>query len=739
MLSSTANVDLFVNNFIVPFVIKYRDYPCLWSIDLCNEPDYFVEQALCGGLTWDMLEYYFAKASQAIHENSNILVTVGISMGHKYNNPAAGHLNVVGDTTLQTIIPSDPNVHMDFFSPHHYDWKSAYWGNPAYMTPTTYGIDGSKPTILGECPSKGTIGHTITQDIENAFINGWQGLLGWSSNDVDNNGNYGNLAPGTTAFYNNHTALAYPDANVPAAPTSLTATAANTRVKLSWTASTNATWYNVYRGLAPGNESTIATGITGTAYTNTGLTNGTTYYYKVKAANDNGESAFSNEASAAPANTLPEAPTGLAAAPGSTSTSATLSWVASPDAANGYNIYRGTSAGGESTTAVGTTTGTTYTNTGLSNGQTYFYKVKAVNGLGAGSYSTEASVRVGPPVAPTNLAATSGYTQVALKWDAAANVSYNVYRGTSAGGESTTPINGTTLINPAIPYDTTVTYTDTGLALGTYYYKVKAVNTSGLLVGPYSNEASAASALVVPPAPGNLSGTPGNAQVVLTWDTSNTATSYNVYRGLYSGSVTTLVTSGIATTTYTNTGLANGTTYYFKVSATNATGTGSYSNIACSTPYADNAQYNFETDAQSWTSSGGMITNVSRSTTGQKYAGTASLAVTINCATPGGENRYARIMSPADIAPGATITYHVWIPSGTPITGVQPYVKQGAAGGWTWTGTYKSIGTLTLNAWNTITVTVPANAVVPLDSLGVSFVTNSTCDPVICYIDAVTQ
>jgi len=88
-----------------------------------------------------------------------------------------------------------------------------------------------------------------------------------------------------------------------AAPTGLIATAGNAQVSLSWTASAGTITYNVYRGTTPGGESAtpIATGITGTTYMNTGLSNGTTYYYKIAAVNNIGTSAKSSEASATPA------------------------------------------------------------------------------------------------------------------------------------------------------------------------------------------------------------------------------------------------------------------------------------------------------------------------------------------------------------------------------------------------------------------------------------------------------
>ena len=89
---------------------------------------------------------------------------------------------------------------------------------------------------------------------------------------------------------------------VPGTPTGLTATAANGLVSLTWSASSNAATYSVYRSITSGGEgmTPIAAGLTTTAFTDTGLANGTTYFYKVAAVNNSGVSAQSTEASATP-------------------------------------------------------------------------------------------------------------------------------------------------------------------------------------------------------------------------------------------------------------------------------------------------------------------------------------------------------------------------------------------------------------------------------------------------------
>ena len=123
-------------------------------------------------------------------------------------------------------------------------------------------------------------------------------------------------------------------ATSPGAPTGLTPTPGNTSIALSWTArgsegGSGILGYNVYEGTSPGGESAAPVNgtvpVSRTSATVTGLTNGTLYYFTVKALSAVGTSAASNEASATPA-TSPGAPTGLTPTPGNTSIA--LSWTA---------------------------------------------------------------------------------------------------------------------------------------------------------------------------------------------------------------------------------------------------------------------------------------------------------------------------------------------------------------------------------------------------------------------------
>ncbi|MGI0086874.1 MAG: fibronectin type III domain-containing protein, partial [Nitrosotalea sp.] len=292
-----------------------------------------------------------------------------------------------------------------------------------------------------------------------------------------------------TAYYSTGTT---PTATVPSAPTGLTDPSGNTQASLSWTAPANnggspITGYNVYRGTTSGGESStpIATGITSTTYTDTGLTNGQTYYYTVAAVNSVGISPPSNEASATPLApaTAPGSPTGLAATAGNTQ--ASLSWTAPANnggsSVTNYKIYRSTSSGTETLlTTVGNVN--SYTDTGLTNGVTYYFTVTAVNSVGESTPSNEANAMPAAPAtapgSPTGLAATAiSSSQINLSWTAASNggsaiTGYEIDRSANSGSTWSTVQSNTG--------STSTTYSDTGLTASTAYtYRVSAINAVG--------------------------------------------------------------------------------------------------------------------------------------------------------------------------------------------------------------------------------------------------------------------
>src|SRR5207302_1698775 len=180
---------------------------------------------------------------------------------------------------------------------------------------------------------------------------------------------------------------------LPSTPTNLTAAPGNGQVTLSWSAATGAASYNLYRkiGRASCRERADVTGIASTSYTNIGLTNGSTYDFTVdpvSSSSTTGQSHHNSAAPTAPPPAPPSTPTNLTAAPGNGQV--TLSWSAATGAAS-YNLYRSTTSGGEGSTPVVTgIASTSYTNTGLTNGITYYFRVAAVNASGTSGQRSEA-------------------------------------------------------------------------------------------------------------------------------------------------------------------------------------------------------------------------------------------------------------------------------------------------------------------------------------------------------------
>jgi hypothetical protein len=192
-----------------------------------------------------------------------------------------------------------------------------------------------------------------------------------------------------------------PAAIPPAAPTALAPTAGNHQVGLTWTGSSGATSYHVKRATTSGGPYTQIASPSAASYTDSGLTNGTNYFYVVSALNASGESANSNQASATPVATAPPPPTVPAAPTALTATRGNqqivLTWNASSGATS-YHVKRSTTSGGPYT-QVSAPTSNSYTNTGLTNGTTYFYVVSALNASGESANSSQVSATPVPAAA----------------------------------------------------------------------------------------------------------------------------------------------------------------------------------------------------------------------------------------------------------------------------------------------------------------------------------------------------
>jgi autotransporter-associated beta strand protein len=247
------------------------------------------------------------------------------------------------------------------------------------------------------------------------------------------------------------------------------------------------------------------------------------------------------------------APAGLAAVP--TSGLVSLSWSATPGATS-YHLKRATSPGGPYTPVISGILGNTASDPSAAIGTSYYYVISASNPGGESANSAELAITT--LAAPVTLTATAGNNSVALSWNAVAGAtSYTLQRATSPGGPFTTLASG---IGGTSRSDTTA------LNGNAYFYQLTALN-AGYESEPSSIATATPSASI--DAPTGLAGAPVSTGANLTWNPVAGATHYRVKRSTTSGGPYTTIANNLLAPSHGDTGLTNGTTYFYVVSAFN--------------------------------------------------------------------------------------------------------------------------------------------------------------------------
>ena len=361
----------------------------------------------------------------------------------------------------------------------------------------------------------------------------------------------------------------------PQAPTSLTAQAtSSSQINLTWNdASTNETGFQVERSATSGTGfSLIATlSANSTSFSDVGLTSTTQYFYRVRAINALGVSAYSTEANAFTLAVPPTAPTSLTATVNGQQI--TLSWIDNADNETSLQLERSlTSGSGFTLLTTLASNSVSYTDAGLNGDTQYFYRIRAANSGGYSSYSNEAYAITppSPPIAPTALSANASSTsQINLNWiDASSNeTGFEIERLDSAGF----------VLISTTSYNTT-NFSDGGLKENTQYtYRVRSINTAG--GSAYSASASATTFPLPPTAPDSLNSVAASFnQINLSWkDKSYNETGFQIERSLTSGSGFNLIAATSANaTSFTDLNLSPQTTYLYRVRAFNTGGSSAY-------------------------------------------------------------------------------------------------------------------------------------------------------------------
>ena len=406
----------------------------------------------------------------------------------------------------------------------------------------------------------------------------------------------------------NETTVTPQNEGPPDAPVDLTAEARPGEVALSWTRP----WENLapirkYQirqksGSGPfGDWSDIpGSGRLTKGYTVTGLANGATYTFEVRAVNQLGNwvgsvgpgHGLAASVQATP-RAAPSAPEDLTARAGDRRV--TLRWTTPFDGGSAIRKYQvrqkaGTGSFGSWTDIPNSGPETTsHTAPNLTNDTVYTFEVRAVNGIGAGARAgVQAVAGSTRPGAPTNLAAQAGDARVTLNWttpyDGGSSIrKYQVRQKAGAG-----PFGDWADIPDSGP-DTT-SHTVQGLIPGTaYLFEVRAVNAEGN--GLEAQARATPFEITAPGAPANLTAEAGDARVTLNWTTPYDGRSpilrYRVRLKAGTGSFrgwADIPDSGPDTTSHTVQGLAHGTSHTFEMRAVNEIGAGAPASVSARTP-----------------------------------------------------------------------------------------------------------------------------------------------------------
>ena len=374
------------------------------------------------------------------------------------------------------------------------------------------------------------------------------------------------------------------------APSSVSGTPAYESVDLTWaapsqTGGASVTGYLIrYSTDGGGAWATMPnTGSSATSATVSNLTSQSGYIFEVAAVNSAGLSPWSAPSPVIYPILDPDAPSDVVATPAFQSVE--LAWQAPPNSTvpvTGYEIRYSSDSGTTWSDPVSTgSTETDYVMTGLTLPVPLIFEVAAAgpNGLGPWSAPSDAVTPETRPSPPTKLRGVPGDRTVTLTWDPPKDLADGTLSGYQV--QWRTEDSATWRVHTYSTGTGATRYAVTGLSNGTgYRFRVAAITQYG--VGLFSHETPTLTPFTVPGAPSGMTASPGDATATLTWqaptaDNGRVITGYRVQASADSGWYDVIANTGSALTTYTVTGLDNGTAYLFRVAAVNAAGAGAES------------------------------------------------------------------------------------------------------------------------------------------------------------------
>ena len=239
-----------------------------------------------------------------------------------------------------------------------------------------------------------------------------------------------------------------------------------------------------------------------------------------------------------------------------------LNWTA-VEGASQYEVYRSATGAADSFKLIHSTTSTAYVDTSAVGSTTYYYTVRAINGLKFGLDSDPQSMTCPAAPARPSLTLTTDHSgRPVLKWTSVADATaYEVFRSATGAAGSFSIVRRTSYL----------TWTDANTEMGKmYYYVVRAKN--GSLCGKFSPAQSVKCPIVLSAPSMTLDLNKSTGKPVISWTSVPFATQYEIYRSATGADKSYRIIRRTALLNYTDTTAASGTTYYYVVRAMRGTG-----------------------------------------------------------------------------------------------------------------------------------------------------------------------
>jgi hypothetical protein len=207
LITDTAHTNSYILTVLDPMVRRYRGHPGLLAWEICNEPEWMLDDdgSTTQRVTKLQLQRFHGLLAAAIRRaDPGVLITTGSASFKWCSTDPASKGNYFSDQALQAAAGGDTQARLDFYQIHYYAWMrgSGWTYSPWDKRRAAWGLD--KPVIIGEFPAKGEAGYLDAVQMHALSVDsGYAGVMSWAylDNRADKVGAWADAKPGVAAIY----------------------------------------------------------------------------------------------------------------------------------------------------------------------------------------------------------------------------------------------------------------------------------------------------------------------------------------------------------------------------------------------------------------------------------------------------------------------------------------------------------------------------------------------------------